>query len=45
VVTGVTDPASRALAASLGAADFLVKPVELEALAAAIDRRIAGERR
>lgn len=45
VVTGATDPASRALAASLDASDFLVKPVETEDLAAAIDRRIAEERR
>jgi CheY-like chemotaxis protein len=40
VVTGATDPASRALAESLGATDYLVKPVELEVLAAAINRRI-----
>jgi CheY-like chemotaxis protein len=41
VVTGATDPRSRALAASLGATDFLVKPIELEDLAAAISRRVA----
>jgi Response regulator containing CheY-like receiver, AAA-type ATPase, and DNA-binding domains len=41
VVTGATDPASRALAASLDASDYLVKPVELEDLAAAIKRRMA----
>jgi len=39
VVTGATDPASRALAEDLGASDYLVKPVELEDLAAAIKRR------
>jgi DNA-binding response OmpR family regulator len=41
VVTGATDPRSRAVAASLGATDFLVKPIELEDLAAAISRRVA----
>ncbi|MGH7763325.1 MAG: response regulator [Candidatus Dormibacteraceae bacterium] len=41
VVTGATDPASRAMAASLNAAEYLVKPVDLEVLAAAIGRRIA----
>lgn len=41
VVTGATDPASRALAESLGASDYLVKPIELEQLAAAINRRMA----
>lgn len=41
VVTGATDPASRALAASLDASDYLVKPIELEQLAAAISRRMA----
>lgn len=39
VVTGATDPASRAIASSLGATDYLVKPVVLEELAAAINRR------
>lgn len=39
VVTGATDPGSRALAASLGASDYLVKPVELSDLVAAINRR------
>jgi ActR/RegA family two-component response regulator len=39
VLTGATDSASRALAASLGASDYLVKPVELDELAAAISRR------
>jgi ActR/RegA family two-component response regulator len=39
VVTGATDSASRALAAGLGASDYLVKPIELEELAAAISRR------
>ena len=41
VVTGATDPGSRALAASLGASDYLVKPIDLDELAAAIGRRIA----
>ena len=41
VVTGATDSASRAIAASLGASDYLVKPIELDELAAAISRRTA----
>lgn len=41
VLTGATDPASRALASGLDASDYLVKPVELEELAAAINRRMA----
>jgi CheY-like chemotaxis protein len=41
VVTGATDPVSRAMAASLDASDYLVKPVELEDLVKAISRRIA----
>jgi len=41
VVTGATDPASRALADSVDASDYLVKPIELEELAAAINRRMA----
>ena len=41
VVTGATDPGSRALAAGLDASDYLVKPVEMEDLVAAIRRRIA----
>jgi CheY-like chemotaxis protein len=40
VVTGAADPASRAIADELGASDYLVKPVELNALAAAIQRRV-----
>ena len=40
VVTGATDPASRAVAASLDASDYLVKPVELEDLMKAISRRL-----
>lgn len=36
VVTGAADPGSRALAADLDASDYLIKPVELEELAAAI---------
>jgi ActR/RegA family two-component response regulator len=39
VVTGATDSGSRALADGLGASDYLVKPIELEELAAAISRR------
>jgi CheY-like chemotaxis protein len=39
VVTGATDPGSRALAADFDASDYLVKPVELEDLVAAISRR------
>ena len=41
VVTGATDPGSRAFAARLDASDYLVKPVELEDLVAAIRRRMA----
>ena len=41
VVTGATDRASRAMAERLGATDYLLKPVELEELAAAIKRRMA----
>ena len=41
VVTGATDPGSRAFAASLEASDYLVKPVELDELARAISRRMA----
>jgi ActR/RegA family two-component response regulator len=43
VVTGATDPASRALAASVAASDYLVKPVDLDDLAAAVKRRMADE--
>jgi CheY-like chemotaxis protein len=39
VVTGATDPTSRAVASSLDASDYLVKPVDLDELAAAIKRR------
>ncbi len=41
VVTGATDAGSRALAKSLNASDYLVKPVELEDLMAAVRRRAA----
>jgi CheY-like chemotaxis protein len=41
VVTGATDQASRSLASSLAASDYLVKPIELDELAAAINRRMA----
>ncbi len=44
VVTGATDPGSRAVAAAFNASDYLVKPVELENLVAAIKRRLTGER-
>jgi CheY-like chemotaxis protein len=40
VVTGAADPASRAMADELGAYDYLVKPVDLGGLAAAIQRRV-----
>lgn len=43
VLTGAVDAASRALAKDLGASDYLVKPVELEVLAAAIMRRDAED--
>jgi CheY-like chemotaxis protein len=41
VVTGATDRAAHALATRVAAFDYLVKPVELEDLAAAISRRLA----
>ena len=41
IVTGATDPASRSLALSLGASDYLLKPVEPESLARAVQRRIS----
>ena len=44
VVTGSADPHSRAMAEDLGATDYLIKPVELEDLAAAINRRTAAAR-
>lgn len=44
VVSGAVDIASRALAEDLGASDYLVKPVDIEELAAAINRRTAPER-
>jgi DNA-binding response OmpR family regulator len=43
VFTGASDPASRALAEDLDATDYLVKPVELQDLASAINRRTAQE--
>ncbi|HSS62576.1 MAG TPA: response regulator [Candidatus Limnocylindrales bacterium] len=42
VVTGASDPGSRALAADLGASDYLLKPVDLEDLVAAIRRWASG---
>jgi DNA-binding response OmpR family regulator len=45
VVTGAADTASRSLATSLKASDYLVKPVELDELAAAINRRMAEDGR
>jgi DNA-binding response OmpR family regulator len=39
VVTGAADSASRFLATSLEASDYLLKPVDTEELAAAINRR------
>lgn len=39
IVTGAADRASRARAESMGASDYLVKPVELDDLSAAIRRR------
>jgi len=42
VVTGATDRGSRALAERLEASDYLVKPVELEDLVAAISRRMGA---
>lgn len=44
VVTGSADPHSRAIAEELGATAYLVKPVDLEDLAAAISRRTAEAR-
>ena len=41
VVTGATDQRSRALAAGLDASDYLVKPIELDELADAINHRMA----
>jgi CheY-like chemotaxis protein len=40
ILTGATDVVGRAVAASLGASDYLVKPIELEELAAAIKSRM-----
>jgi CheY-like chemotaxis protein len=43
VVTGAVDAGSRALAADLAAFDYLVKPVEIDVLASAINRRKTEE--
>jgi CheY-like chemotaxis protein len=45
VVTGAVDAGSRAAAEDLEASDYLVKPVELDVLVAAINRRTAEARR
>ena len=45
VVTGAADAGSRAIADELGASEYLIKPVELTALAAAIQRRAEANRR
>ena len=45
VVTGGVDRVSRALAASLDASEYLVKPIDLNDLAAAIGRWSAASRR
>ena len=42
IVTGAADPGSRAMAEELDASDYLVKPVEVEELAAAIKRRASS---
>jgi CheY-like chemotaxis protein len=42
VVTGATDRASRLLAERIAASDYLVKPVDVDVLAAAITRRAEG---
>ncbi|TMC53340.1 MAG: response regulator [Chloroflexi bacterium] len=42
VVTGAADPGSRAIAEDLDASSYLVKPVELDELAAAIKRRASA---
>jgi DNA-binding response OmpR family regulator len=42
VVTGAADPGSRALAENLDASDYLLKPVEVETLAAAVRRRASA---
>ena len=44
VVTGAADLGSRAIADELGASDYLIKPVEMSALAAAIQRRAEANR-
>lgn len=41
IVTGATDAGSRAFASRLEASDYLVKPVDVEQLAAAVRRRLA----
>ena len=40
VVTGAADPASRATADEFGATEYLVKPVDVDSLATAIQRRV-----
>ena len=43
IVTGATDAASRAVATDLDASDYLVKPVELDDLVAAVARRMGED--
>jgi CheY-like chemotaxis protein len=45
IVTGAADRASRELAERVDASDYLVKPVDLQQLAAAIDRRAQQDKR
>lgn len=42
IVTGAADPGSRAMAEELDASAYLIKPVEVEELAAAIKRRASS---
>ena len=42
IVTGAADPGSRAMAEDLDASTYLVKPVDVDELAAAIKRRVSG---
>jgi len=42
IVTGAADPGSKAMAEDFAASAYLVKPVEVEELAAAIKRRVSS---